>query len=72
MAGHRCGGLGNVLAAAVDRGEIDAEAIDPEIWDVLPGYLVFRSLISERMPTDETVRVLVDEVVLPGLRRTRV
>ncbi|KGI69764.1 TetR/AcrR family transcriptional regulator [Mycobacterium rufum] len=69
---HRHTMIEEVLAAAVDRGEIDAEAIDPEIWDVLPGYLVFRSLISERMPTDETVRVLVDEVVLPGLRRTRV
>lgn len=69
---HRQTMIEEVLAAAVDRGEIDPEAIDPEIWDVLPGYLVFRCLISERMPTDDTVRVLVDEVVLPGLRRTRV
>lgn len=68
---HRHTMIEEVLAAAVDRGEIDAEAINPEVWDVLPGYLVFRCLISERMPTDDTVRTLVDEVLLPGLRRTR-
>ncbi len=68
---HRHTLIEEVLAAAVERGEIDAEAINPEIWDVLPGYLVFRCLISERPPTDDTVRMLVDEVLLPGLGRTR-
>lgn len=31
-----------VLTDAADRGEIDATAISDEVWDVLPGYLVFR------------------------------
>jgi AcrR family transcriptional regulator len=63
--------INGVLADAVDRGEIDAAAINPEVWDLLPGYLVFRSLISQRPPTDETVRVLVDEVLMPSLTRKR-
>ncbi|MEW5813419.1 MAG: TetR/AcrR family transcriptional regulator [Actinomycetota bacterium] len=67
---HRHTMIEEVLAAAVDRGEIEQAAINPEIWDVLPGYLVFRCLISERPPTDDTVRMLVDEVLLPGLRRS--
>ena len=54
--------------------QISTAAINPEIWDVLPGYLVFRSLMSERPPTDETVRALVDDVVqqrvLTALERT--
>lgn len=66
---HRHTMIEEVLAAAVARGEIDEAAINPELWDVLPGYLVFRCLISERPPTDETVQMLVDEVLLPGLRR---
>lgn len=68
---HRNLLIKEVLADAVDRGEIDAETINPEIWDILPGYLVFRGLISERPPTDETVRALVDEVLMPSLQRNR-
>ena len=68
---HRNLLIKEVLAAAVDRGEIDAEMINAEIWDVLPGYLVFRGLVSERPPTDETVRALVDEVLMPSLQRNR-
>jgi AcrR family transcriptional regulator len=59
----------SLLARAVGRGEISATAISDEIWDVLPGYLVFRALVPGRPPTGETVRALVDEVVLPGLTR---
>jgi hypothetical protein len=44
-----------------------ATAINEEIFDLLPGYLVFRSLVSDRPPSDETVRVLVDDVLLPSL-----
>jgi AcrR family transcriptional regulator len=61
-----------VLTDAVNRGEIDAEVISDEIWDVLPGYMVFRFLIPGRPPTDETVRALVDEVLMPSLTRTRI
>jgi len=59
-----------VLADAAGRGEIDAAAIHDELWDVLPGYLVFRSLIPGRPPTEETVRALVDDVLMPSLTGT--
>jgi AcrR family transcriptional regulator len=67
---HRNVLINEVLCAAAERGEIDRKVINPEIWDTLPGYLVFRSLIADRPPTEETVRMLVDEVLLPSLRRT--
>jgi AcrR family transcriptional regulator len=57
-----------VLAAAVERGEIEASAINHEIYDLLPGYLVFRALVADRPPTEETVRVVVDDVLLPSLK----
>ncbi|MGH3582091.1 MAG: TetR/AcrR family transcriptional regulator [Mycobacterium sp.] len=60
--------IDGVLAEAVQRGEIDASAINEEIFDLLPGYLVFRSLVSDRPPTDDTVRAVVDGVLLPSLR----
>jgi AcrR family transcriptional regulator len=60
----------DILNQAVERGEIDAAAITDELWDVLPGYLVFRNLIPGRPPTDATVTALVDQVILPSLTRT--
>lgn len=66
---HRKLVIDGVLADAVERGEIDAAAIDEEIFDLLPGYLVFRALVSDRPPTSETVRIMVDDVLLPSLKR---
>jgi AcrR family transcriptional regulator len=59
----------HVLQQAVDRGEIEKAAINDELWDLLPGYLIFRSIISIRPPTDHTVRSLVDDVIIPSLTR---
>jgi AcrR family transcriptional regulator len=60
-----------VLDNAVERGEIDRAAINDELWDVLPGYLVFRTLLPAKPPTPETVQALVDDVMMPSLLRTR-
>jgi AcrR family transcriptional regulator len=59
----------HILQQAVDRGEIAEAAIDDELWDLLPGYLIFRSIIPDRPPTRGTVQVLVDDVIIPGLTR---
>ncbi|MCG7594267.1 TetR/AcrR family transcriptional regulator [Mycobacterium sp. PSTR-4-N] len=61
--------IDGVLAAAVERGEIDASAINEEVFDLLPGYLVFRAMVADRPPTEETVRTLVDTVLMPSLTR---
>ena len=61
--------LDDVLSAAVERGEIEAAAINEELWDLLPGYLVFRSLMPVRSPTVNTVRTLVNDVIMPSLTR---
>lgn len=60
--------IDKVLGDAIERGEIDGAKVNDEIYDLLPGYLVFRSLVSGRPPTEETVRILVDEVLLPSLK----
>lgn len=60
--------IDKVLGDAIERGEIDGSKVNDEIYDLLPGYLVFRSLVSGRPPTEETVRILVDEVLLPSLK----
>ncbi|MGH3560449.1 MAG: TetR-like C-terminal domain-containing protein, partial [Mycobacterium sp.] len=59
----------HVLQQAVDRGEIEDAAIIDELWDLLPGYLIFRSIIQSRPPTQRTVRALVDDVIIPSLTR---
>jgi AcrR family transcriptional regulator len=60
----------HVLQQAVDRGEIAEAAITDELWDLLPGYLIFRSIIPNRPPTRHTVQVLVDDVIIPALTRS--
>jgi AcrR family transcriptional regulator len=59
----------HVLQQAVDRGEITQDAITDELWDLLPGYLIFRSIIPGRPPTRDTVQALVDGFLIPGLTR---
>ena len=58
-----------ILGQAVARGEIDAAAITEDLWDVLPGYLIFRSIFSLRPPSRRTVQSLVDDVMMPSLTR---
>ena len=59
----------HILQQAVDRGEIDDAAITDELWDLLPGYLIFRSIIPGQPPTHRTVQALVDDFIIPGLTR---
>jgi AcrR family transcriptional regulator len=59
----------HVLRQAVERGEIDAAAINDDLWDVMPGYLIFRSIWLTRPPTSRTVEALVDDVMIPSLTR---
>lgn len=59
-----------VLRRAADRGEIDDAVISDELWDLLPGYLVFRHMIPGRPPTAATVVAFIDQVLLPSLTRT--
>ncbi len=59
----------HVLQQAVDRGEIEDAAISDELWDLLPGYLIFRSILPGRPPTRHTVQALVEDVIIPSLTR---
>jgi AcrR family transcriptional regulator len=61
--------MARVLARAVDRGEIDSSAITEDLWDVLPGYLIYREVLTGRAPSSRTVQDLVDNVLIPSLTR---
>jgi AcrR family transcriptional regulator len=58
-----------VLRQAADRGEIEHAVISDELWDLLPGYLIFRSIMPNRPPTEHTVHAIVDDVLIPSLTR---
>ncbi len=58
-----------VVKRAVDRGEICADVVNSELWDLLPGYLIYRTVIQNRLPTRRTVRTLVDDMIMPSLIR---
>jgi AcrR family transcriptional regulator len=60
--------MDEILAAAIQRGEVDATVvINDELFDLLSGYLAFRAVIAGQLPTTETVRMLVDDVLMPAL-----
>lgn len=61
--------MDHILQEAVNRGEIDRAAVNDELWDLLPHYLIFRSIIPGLPPTRQTVHALVDEVIIPSLTR---
>ena len=58
-----------VLRRAVERGEISPEVISDDLWDVLPAYITFRMLQHNRPVPADTLRALVDELLLPSLTR---
>jgi AcrR family transcriptional regulator len=60
----------SILLRAVDRGEIQRAAVSDELWDVLPGYLIFRAVFANRPATAATVTALVDDVIMPSLTRS--
>lgn len=61
--------MAHVLARAVERGEIEASAVSEEFWDVLPGYLIYRSVLTGRAPSHRTIEDFVDHLLLPALTR---
>jgi AcrR family transcriptional regulator len=64
--------MDEILAAAIQRGEVDATVvINDELFDLLPAYLTFRALVPGDPPTAETVRMLVDDVLMPALTVNR-
>jgi hypothetical protein len=58
-----------VLRRAATREEIAQEASSDDLWDVLPGYILFRTLIDERPVPSTKLRELIDDVLLPSLTR---
>ncbi len=58
-----------ILNRAVDRGEIAASAITEDLWDMLPGYIIYRTVLAGRAPSSRTVQDLVDNVLIPSLTR---
>ncbi len=61
--------MAHVLARAVARGEIKSSAVTEDLWDVLPGYLIYRTVLTGREPSRRTVTDLVDNVLIPSLTR---
>lgn len=58
-----------VLRRAAARGEILPEVISDDLWDLMPAYITFRVLQHNRPVPADTLRALVDEVLIPSLTR---
>lgn len=58
-------------ARAVDRGEVRGK-VNEEFWDLLPGYLIYKTILTGRAPSRRAVQHVVDTVLMPSLTRVDV
>ncbi|GGV61640.1 TetR family transcriptional regulator [Streptomyces longisporoflavus] len=58
-----------VLRRGVERGEVRADALDPYVCDVLPAMMMYRSKVCGSEWGDEEFTELIDQVMVPLLRR---
>ncbi|MFG2502000.1 TetR/AcrR family transcriptional regulator [Streptomyces sp. NPDC048441] len=59
----------DVIGRGVERGEVRAEAIDPYVCDVIPAMMMYRSKVCGSEWGDEEFADLIDQVMVPLLRR---
>lgn len=62
--------LGELLAAAAERGDVRPGALTPECIQTGPALLRQHFIETGEPPSDEDVRLLVDNVLIPMLRAT--
>lgn len=60
--------LGELLAAGVERGDVRPGALTPECIETGPALVRQHFIESGRQPSDEDIRLLVDNVLIPMLR----
>ena len=60
--------LGELLAAGVRRGEVRSDALTPECIEAGPALLRQHFIESGEQPSDEAIRRMVDNVLIPMLR----
>ncbi|MFG2652363.1 TetR/AcrR family transcriptional regulator [Streptomyces sp. NPDC048436] len=58
-----------VVRRGVERGEVRAEAMDPYVCDVIPAMMMYRSKVCGSEWGDEEFTALIDQVMVPLLRR---
>ncbi|MEV0323586.1 TetR/AcrR family transcriptional regulator [Streptomyces sp. NPDC050658] len=58
-----------VVHRGVERGEVRAEAADPYVCDVIPAMMMYRSKVCGSEWADEEFAELIDQVMVPLLRR---
>jgi AcrR family transcriptional regulator len=60
--------LGELLAAGAERGDVRPDALTPECIATGPALLRQQFIETGRQPTDEDIRLLVDNILIPMLR----
>ncbi|MGW5867938.1 TetR/AcrR family transcriptional regulator [Streptomyces sp. NPDC055239] len=58
-----------VVRRGVERGEVRSEAVDPYVCDVIPAMMMYRSKVCGSEWSDEEFAELIDQVMVPLLRR---
>ncbi|MFJ7249862.1 TetR/AcrR family transcriptional regulator [Kitasatospora sp. NPDC098652] len=60
----------DILRRGVERGDVRPDAVTPLVADVVPAMLMFQVKVSERVLAPDFAVRLVDDVLVPMVRRT--
>ncbi|CAM5653676.1 TetR/AcrR family transcriptional regulator OS=Streptomyces alboniger OX=132473 GN=CP975_26815 PE=4 SV=1 [Streptomyces alboniger] len=58
-----------VIRRGIERGEVRSGGTDAYVCDVIPAMLMYRSKVCGSEWTDEEFEALIDQVMVPLLRR---
>lgn len=69
VIGPSVGLIEDVVRRGIERGEVRAEAATPYVFDVIPAMMMYRSKVCGSEWGDEEFADLIDQVMVPLLRR---
>ncbi|MFD4523447.1 TetR/AcrR family transcriptional regulator [Streptomyces sp. NPDC058470] len=64
--------LREVIHRGIERGEVRPEAANPYVFDAIPAMMMYRSKVCASEWSDRDLEEMVDQLMVPLLRRTAV
>ena len=62
--------LREVIHRGIERGEVRPDAANPYVFDAIPAMMMYRSKVCASEWSDQDLEEMIDQLVVPLLRRT--
>ncbi|MFE9769229.1 TetR/AcrR family transcriptional regulator [Streptomyces sp. NPDC005808] len=64
--------LREVIHRGIQRGEVRSDAANPYVFDAIPAMMMYRSKVCASEWSDQDLEEMIDQLIVPLLRRTAV